>query len=135
MFTVAICMFSMFINHVIGLQLQVSVSGQRRRPNYTRYKTHKIDKKVQKQGLTIPLVSEESQESVQEDMQIIESDGESSESDELSQTEEDSEIESDFEFEQSKELNDNMIERLHMELEIERVQMTQNIVVISIKKK
>jgi hypothetical protein len=54
-------------------------------------------------------------------MQIIESDGESSESDELSQTEEDSEIESDFEFEQSKELNDNMIERLHMELEIERV--------------
>jgi hypothetical protein len=68
-------------------------------------------------------VSEESQESVQEDMQIIESDGESSESDELSQTEEDSEIESDFEFEQSKELNDNMIERLHreIELEIERV--------------
>jgi hypothetical protein len=68
-------------------------------------------------------VSEESQESVQEDMQIIESDGESSESDELSQTEEDSEIKSDFEFEQSKELNDNMIERLHreIELEIERV--------------
>ena len=56
-------------------------------------------------------------------MQIIESDGESSESDELSQTEEDSEIKSDFEFEQSKELNDNMIERLHreIELEIERV--------------
>ena len=68
-------------------------------------------------------MSEESQESVQEDMQIIESDGESSESDELSQTEEDSEIKSDFEFEQSKELNDNMIERLHreIELEIERV--------------